>query len=74
MAPPLTFDKVPLVGAAKYGFMTDNDPGIGRYSTLLPKLMPPGYISTELKTLPSVNRKVQIGKNETSFILDGQKQ
>ena len=62
MAPPLTYDKVPLVGAAKYGFMTDNDPGIGRYSTLLPKLFPPGYVNTAFKTLPVDNRKVQIGK------------
>ena len=63
MAPPFSYDKVPLIGAAKYSYVHDKDPGIGKSSTLLPQLMPPGYADTELKTLPLTERKVQIGKS-----------
>ena len=70
MAPPFTFDKVPLIGSAKYSYMHDKDPGIGKFSTLLPHFEPPGYTGTELKRLPLADRKVQIGKHH-SFILDG---
>ena len=64
MAPPFSFDKAPLIGAAKYANVNNNDPGIGRFSTLLPKLLPPGYVKSILKTLPSADRKVQIGKEK----------
>ena len=57
-----SFDKTPLIGAAKYANMAGVDPGIGRYSTLLPLEVPPGYVNTQMKTLENSHRKVQISR------------
>ena len=57
--PTFSFDVAPLVGAAKYANILGTDPGIGRFSTLLPEKIPPGYADTMLKTI-SQTRKVQI--------------
>lgn len=61
MAPVFSFDMTPLIGAAKYPNMLDQNI-LGRFSTLLPQLFPPGYVKTILKTLPNADHKVQIGK------------
>lgn len=61
MAPPFSFDRAPLVGAAKYAHTMEENI-IGRFSTLLPDHLPPGYVNTVLKTLPSTDHKVEIGK------------
>lgn len=59
---PFSFDKAPLIGAAKYANMASIDPGIGRTSTLLPQIAPPGYVESKMKTLENSHRKVQISK------------
>ena len=58
-----SFDKVPLIGAAKYANLAGVDPGIGRFSTLLPQEVPPGYVGTQFKTLDNPHRKVQISRS-----------
>ena len=58
-----SFDKAPLIGAAKYANMSGADPGLGRWSTLLPEKFPPGYLETKLKTLDDPNRKVEISRS-----------
>ena len=57
--PTFSFDVAPLVGAAKYANLLGHDPGIGRFSTLLPEKIPPGYVDTQMKQIAS-DRKVQI--------------
>ena len=57
--PTFSFDIAPLVGAAKYANLLGSDPGIGRFSTLLPERFPPGYTDTKLKSI-SNERNVKI--------------
>ena len=61
MAYKFTLDTAILSGAVKYANMCDHDPGIGRKSSLLPKLFPPGYLGTKLINQEGATRHLKIG-------------
>lgn len=69
MAYKFTLDTAILSGAVKYANMCDHDPGIGRKSTLLPKLFPPGYLGTKLINQEGATRHLKIGTFMVTVVL-----